>query len=309
MYQQLAVLPYLHLQRGDDPGQDRPATSPQYYVGTLVPDELKHVFDAIKAEHELTGREVLRVTGETELLDADPVLKQTFAIRDAYLDPDLLPPGRPPRPPARGGRRRRGPDPLLARALLLTVNGVAAGLRNTGWTPCHSTRRRRPRAHQERGGTVTSVPAQASHRHERRRQQGPRPDPGQHPSPPGSAAARPPPPPTPTAAHHPTAPTRTAPPPDPTAPRPHCRASPPRCTSAPPTPRPNPRARRCPAPATPPTPASTAHCTSPAAPRHRRPAHRRPGQQHVLRRTPRRPHPAIRINAATVPIDATRPNC
>ncbi len=59
----------------------------QHYVDTLVPDDLKHVFDRIKAEHELTVAEVLRVTGEDELLDADPVPKQTFTIRDAYLDP------------------------------------------------------------------------------------------------------------------------------------------------------------------------------------------------------------------------------
>ncbi|MBO0517859.1 phosphoenolpyruvate carboxylase, partial [Streptomyces beijiangensis] len=104
----------------------------RHYVDTLVPENLKHVFADIEAEHDLTVREVLRVTGGQRLLDSHPALQQTFGIRDAYLDPisylqvSLLARQR------EAAERGETPDPTLARALLLTVNGVAAGLRNTG---------------------------------------------------------------------------------------------------------------------------------------------------------------------------------
>ena len=84
----------------------------------------------MRAEHDRTVAEVLRVTGEADLLDDSPVLQRTFEVRDAYLDPDLLPPGRPARPGPRADEGEVSPE--LRRALLLTINGVAAGLRNTG---------------------------------------------------------------------------------------------------------------------------------------------------------------------------------
>jgi phosphoenolpyruvate carboxylase len=99
----------------------------QRYVERLVPEHLRHLFEAVRAEHALTVEQVLRVTGEPELLGSDPVLRQTLMTRETYLEPlhhlqvELL------------ARQRAGEeDPLLGRALLLTVNGVAAGMRNTG---------------------------------------------------------------------------------------------------------------------------------------------------------------------------------
>ncbi len=108
-----------------------------YYVSTLVPAELHHLFHTIRAEFALTVAEVQNLTGEDLLLDAQPTLKRSLEIRDQYLDPisylqvELL---RRVRAEAAAGEGMpsAGIDERLQRAMLITVNGVAAGLRNTG---------------------------------------------------------------------------------------------------------------------------------------------------------------------------------
>jgi Phosphoenolpyruvate carboxylase len=45
------------------------------------------LFNMIRGEHDLTVAEVLRVTGESTLLENAQLLKRTFNIRDGYLDP------------------------------------------------------------------------------------------------------------------------------------------------------------------------------------------------------------------------------
>lgn len=99
----------------------------RYYVSALVDPELQGVFDRIEDEHARTVAAVLQVTGEESLLASNALLKQTLDVRDAYLDPVSY------TQVALLARLRAGDtDPALQRALLLTVNGVAMGMRNTG---------------------------------------------------------------------------------------------------------------------------------------------------------------------------------
>ena len=98
------------------------------YVKSLVDPSLYRIFDQIKSEFELTVKELLLMTGESEILGNQPILARTLQVRDTYLAPiqllqvSLL----------AKVLSQKQVDPVLTRALLLTINGVAAGLRNTG---------------------------------------------------------------------------------------------------------------------------------------------------------------------------------
>jgi phosphoenolpyruvate carboxylase len=84
----------------------------------------------VLAEYDLTLRLVLTVTGHDRLLEDKHVLSRAVALRDPYVDAlsylqlRALAALRGPLPDAERAR--------LERLLLLTVNGVAAGLQNTG---------------------------------------------------------------------------------------------------------------------------------------------------------------------------------
>ena len=98
------------------------------YVNALVDPSLHHFLGVIEDEFELTVKELLLLTNKDELLGDQPILARTLQVRDAYLAPlhllqvTLL----------NKVRTDSNADPLISRALLLTINGVAAGLRNTG---------------------------------------------------------------------------------------------------------------------------------------------------------------------------------
>ncbi len=103
----------------------------EQYVRALVPAGADALFDTIRAEHARTVEQVLRITGEDTLLETAPVLRRTLELRDFYLAPlhalqvSLL--GK-----VRATPEGEDPHPDLQRALLLTINGISAGLRNTG---------------------------------------------------------------------------------------------------------------------------------------------------------------------------------
>jgi len=98
------------------------------YAG-LVPDEglRERVFGMIVEEHRRTYRAVLRALGQTALLENNPTLSRSLRLRNPYVDPlsliqvELL------------RRKRSGEESeALDYVLAATINGISAGLRNTG---------------------------------------------------------------------------------------------------------------------------------------------------------------------------------
>ena len=85
------------------------------------------VFNKLEAEFHRTRRSILAITGQTELLENNQVLARSIRLRNPYVDPisliqvDLL------------RRKRAGDDSdAMNRAISATINGISAGLRNTG---------------------------------------------------------------------------------------------------------------------------------------------------------------------------------
>ncbi|MCK6528512.1 phosphoenolpyruvate carboxylase [Myxococcota bacterium] len=95
------------------------------YADLAPPDARRAVWPRIVKEHARTRRAVLRVKGTRRLLADNPTLARSIALRNPYVDPmnflqvELL-------------RRRREGQPGCDRPLLLTLGGIAAGMRNTG---------------------------------------------------------------------------------------------------------------------------------------------------------------------------------
>jgi phosphoenolpyruvate carboxylase len=96
---------------------------------SLVEDaELRErVYTMLEAEFHRTVRAVLAVTGQAELLQTNQVLAHSIKLRNPYVDPmhliqvDML------------RRKRAGEDtPAVNRVIAATINGISAGLRNTG---------------------------------------------------------------------------------------------------------------------------------------------------------------------------------
>lgn len=85
------------------------------------------IFGRIRAEHQATVEALLQITGQRELLEANPLLKRSIRNRFPYLDPlnhvqvELL-----------RRHREHGDDPRIRNGIHISINGIAAGLRNSG---------------------------------------------------------------------------------------------------------------------------------------------------------------------------------
>jgi phosphoenolpyruvate carboxylase len=114
----------------------------QHYVHELTQPENRERFqallDTISQEFDLTCEMVLTITGHDRLLDGDPDLQRSVHLRNGtivplgFLQVSLLKRLRQYRSAKSGVIKSRYSREELLRGALLTINGIAAGMRNTG---------------------------------------------------------------------------------------------------------------------------------------------------------------------------------
>ena len=122
----------------------------KYYVDTLGSDKNREsfetIFDVISKEYNLTKALILEITGKNKLLESDRDLRSSVKMRNktiiplGFLQVSLLRRLRDQtrQPPIsefhieKNESRRAYSRSELLRGALLTINGIAAGMRNTG---------------------------------------------------------------------------------------------------------------------------------------------------------------------------------
>ena len=103
-------------------------TIAERYAGLVDDEALRdEIFGRIKDEWQRAIKWVLAIAGHTQLLQDNPLLNRSIRNRFPYLDPlnhiqvELL-----------KQHRARSSDPKVLRGIQLTINGISAGLRNSG---------------------------------------------------------------------------------------------------------------------------------------------------------------------------------
>jgi phosphoenolpyruvate carboxylase len=97
-----------------------------YYDERLVPPALQPLGEALRIRLGADSKIVLEITGAAGFLEDQPWIRESIQLRNIYTDPlnvlqaELL------------YRQRQSPEPILEQAIMVTIAGVAAGMRNTG---------------------------------------------------------------------------------------------------------------------------------------------------------------------------------
>jgi len=101
----------------------------KFYEERLVPKELWPLGERLRESLKLTRETVLETIPDHQLMQEQPWIKESIKLRNPYVDPlnmlqaELL---------SRSRSQKEVINPDIDQALMVTIAGIAAGLRNTG---------------------------------------------------------------------------------------------------------------------------------------------------------------------------------